>query len=210
MTISIRTVTLSQFPLPLRRRQIRVFGFGRATHGFDARKHCDKRRYEYILPAWAFDPALVPESSLLIEDAGPEVPDPAVAGAGDEPAAAQPGPAAEPDAAAAVEPEASAAEPPAVEQEGGEGQADTAGVDGPAAAGEEEEEEPCVAMDHAAAAELQAKLSHAETGFVFDEACAERMSGILRDFQGTHNFHNFTVGTLANAPNARRYILSFK
>lgn len=38
--------------------QIRVFGFARVTNGFDARKHCDKRRYEYILPAWAFDPAV--------------------------------------------------------------------------------------------------------------------------------------------------------
>lgn len=35
-----------------------MFGFARVTNGFDARKHCDKRRYEYILPAWAFDPAV--------------------------------------------------------------------------------------------------------------------------------------------------------
>lgn len=35
--------------------QIRVFGYSRATNGFDSRKHCDKRRYEYILPEWAFD-----------------------------------------------------------------------------------------------------------------------------------------------------------
>lgn len=36
--------------------QIHVLGVQRATEGFDARKFCDKRRYEYILPAWAFDP----------------------------------------------------------------------------------------------------------------------------------------------------------
>jgi len=36
--------------------QIRVFGVQRTTEGFDARKFCDKRKYEYILPAWAFDP----------------------------------------------------------------------------------------------------------------------------------------------------------
>jgi tRNA pseudouridine38-40 synthase len=35
---------------------LRVLGFHRVTAGFDARKLCDKRRYEYILPAFAFDP----------------------------------------------------------------------------------------------------------------------------------------------------------
>lgn len=38
--------------------QIRIFGFQRTTEGFDARKFCDKRRYEYVLPAWAFDPEI--------------------------------------------------------------------------------------------------------------------------------------------------------
>ena len=37
--------------------QIRVLGFTRVTSGFEARKHCDCRRYEYVLPAAAFDPA---------------------------------------------------------------------------------------------------------------------------------------------------------
>ncbi|EIE26889.1 pseudouridine synthase, partial [Coccomyxa subellipsoidea C-169] len=32
--------------------QIRVLGFTRVTNSFDARKHCDRRRYEYILPAF--------------------------------------------------------------------------------------------------------------------------------------------------------------
>lgn len=36
--------------------QIRVFGVQRTTDGFDARKYCDKRKYEYILPAWVLDP----------------------------------------------------------------------------------------------------------------------------------------------------------
>jgi tRNA U38,U39,U40 pseudouridine synthase TruA len=35
-----------------------VFGVQRATEGFDARKFCDKRKYEYILPAWVFDPTV--------------------------------------------------------------------------------------------------------------------------------------------------------
>ena len=37
--------------------QIRVLGYTRVTKSFDARRLCDRRRYEYILPAFAFDPA---------------------------------------------------------------------------------------------------------------------------------------------------------
>ena len=36
--------------------QIRIHGIERTTKSFDARLLCDRRRYEYILPVWAFDP----------------------------------------------------------------------------------------------------------------------------------------------------------
>ena len=36
--------------------QIRVLGWERVTKGFDARTQCDRRRYEYLLPASAFRP----------------------------------------------------------------------------------------------------------------------------------------------------------
>jgi len=36
---------------------IRILGSARVVSGFDARKTCDRRRYEYVLPAWAFDGA---------------------------------------------------------------------------------------------------------------------------------------------------------
>ncbi len=41
-------------PFPV---QIRVLGFTRVTKSFEARRLCDRRRYEYILPTFAFDPA---------------------------------------------------------------------------------------------------------------------------------------------------------
>ena len=43
--------------MPLCLQQIRVLGYTRVTKSFDARRLCDRRRYEYILPAFAFDPA---------------------------------------------------------------------------------------------------------------------------------------------------------
>jgi tRNA pseudouridine(38-40) synthase len=41
---------------------IRILGYRRTVKGFDARKACDRRRYEYILPEWMFDPSLQPTS----------------------------------------------------------------------------------------------------------------------------------------------------
>lgn len=38
--------------------QIRILGYRRVTVSFDARRYCDKRRYEYILPEFAFAPDL--------------------------------------------------------------------------------------------------------------------------------------------------------
>ena len=37
-------------------KEIRVFGFKRVTSNFNAKHMCDKRRYEYIVPVFAFDP----------------------------------------------------------------------------------------------------------------------------------------------------------
>lgn len=47
---------------------VRVYGWRRVTEGFDARKWCDRRRYEYVLPAWVFDRELFTRP-LLAEDA---------------------------------------------------------------------------------------------------------------------------------------------
>lgn len=103
--------------------QIRVLGYKRVTNGFDSRKHCDKRRYEYILPAWALAPS---------------------------------------------------------------------------------EKQPAAAVD----ASAPSPASDLEP-FVFDDACVSRMTEILSQYKGTHNFHNFTVRTSHAAPDVKRYILSF-
>lgn len=38
--------------------QIRVYGYQKVADGFDARRDCDGRSYEYIFPAWLLDPAM--------------------------------------------------------------------------------------------------------------------------------------------------------
>jgi tRNA U38,U39,U40 pseudouridine synthase TruA len=37
-------------------KDIRVFGYTRVTSNFNAKQMCDKRRYEYLVPVFAFDP----------------------------------------------------------------------------------------------------------------------------------------------------------
>ena len=49
----------------------------------------------------------------------------------------------------------------------------------------------------------------AGNSFVFDADCVRRLDGILRRYQGTHAFHNFTVKVAAGSPEAKRYILNF-
>ncbi|GMH12410.1 hypothetical protein Nepgr_014251 [Nepenthes gracilis] len=45
--------------------------------------------------------------------------------------------------------------------------------------------------------------------FAYGEKEKERFSRILKHYEGTHNFHNFTTRTKAEDPSARRYIVSF-
>lgn len=162
-----------------------MFGFGRATHGFDARKHCDKRRYEYILPAWAFDPALVPPSSLLGEEDGEAVP------------------------LLETEEDGETASALGDDEDTPAAGGDAAGDPGDAPPGTRGGVTPSVEADGALAASTGVSQPE-DTGFIFDAACAARMTSILSAFEGTHNFHNFTVRVAASAPNARRYILSFR
>lgn len=45
--------------------------------------------------------------------------------------------------------------------------------------------------------------------FCYGEAEKERLNRILKSYEGTHNFHNFTTRTKAEDPAAKRYIISF-
>ncbi len=43
---------------------IRVLGIVRTTRNFDARRLCDKRKYEYLVPLWVLDPRVGKESLI--------------------------------------------------------------------------------------------------------------------------------------------------
>ncbi|KAL9229213.1 hypothetical protein vseg_004702 [Gypsophila vaccaria] len=46
--------------------------------------------------------------------------------------------------------------------------------------------------------------------FKYGEDVKERLNRILKYYEGTHNFHNFTTRTKAEDPSAKRYIVSFQ
>ncbi|KAL6524891.1 hypothetical protein OROMI_030484 [Orobanche minor] len=51
--------------------------------------------------------------------------------------------------------------------------------------------------------------SQKKSEFSYGEEEKERFNRILKYYEGTHNFHNFTTRTKAEDPAARRYVLSF-
>lgn len=117
--------------------QIRVLGYQRAVKGYDSRKVCDKRRYEYIFPAWMFDPAVQPMGNHVNAN----------------------------------------------------GNALFSGDD--------------------LKLKIKRTLSERDPSFVFDGECHEKLTAILKQFEGSHNFHNYTVRMDASSPQAKRYILEF-
>lgn len=296
--------------------QIRVLGYTKTTAGFDARKHCDKRRYEYVLPAWAFDSNSC-RSRLCVEEAElrsaanpteangvlPSAANPTVAngvlphsantqspsvstGETSDPAdplghsqqastadaiaeATAAAVAAEavtntesvPDSqsAAASTAQADMPQPTPTEAaiEAGQGPAldqnspHEATLNGVASASASIKQSPSCATGpsqktassaigsgavpedvpaHSRAPEDPTPASGGTPGdgsgpgdapspisdanqplpssFVFDEAAARRLTTILRQYEGTHNFHNFTVRLEATDPSAKRYMLS--
>ncbi|KAL0438343.1 UNVERIFIED_CONTAM: tRNA pseudouridine synthase 1 [Sesamum latifolium] len=53
------------------------------------------------------------------------------------------------------------------------------------------------------------ETSEKKSEFCYGEEVKERFNRILKYYEGTHNFHNFTTRTKAEDPAAKRYILSF-
>lgn len=159
---------------------------------------CDKRRYEYVLPEWAFDPeAALPRGQQSAAALGALREAAAEHAAGQK--AAAPSEAGVPAVAAVAE---GAAAPGASGAAGGAGPEP---AEAGAAAGAER-----AAAGGAAGAGPSSSSPPPAAPFVFDAAAEQRLSEVLSQYEGTHNFHNFTVRTPASAPNAKRFILSFR
>ena len=264
--------------------QIRVLGYTKTTGGFDARKHCDKRRYEYVLPAWAFDPTacrgrLCVEEAELRSAANPAVADGVLPSdlstsqpsSSQQTAVAQQASAASEAlaeataeataAAVAAEPTADdgttalSAEDSQLTDQGKAAGADlpdpnpaeilqTASASGvnfnteatlkPTPADQSKHDalrNPGQSIPHSPAQGVssspaqgisnssppghesapQSELNQTTSSdFAFDDAAVRWLNTVLKQYEGTHNFHNFTVRLEASDPSAKRYMLSCK
>ena len=129
--------------------QVRALGFTRVTNGFDSRKMCDRRRYEYILPAEAFDPS-------WMSSAKASAPEPQQPAAGQAATASAAGAAAAPAAASGAEVTAVAEEAAAAEQAAAEAAAPGSAAGMGAAAADNAAGAPeAAAVEAAAAADAQ-------------------------------------------------------
>ncbi len=218
----------------------------RVTNGFDARKLCDRRRYEYIAPAFVFDPTACRERQWYYAEANAQRAAAAAVKAGS--ARKTDGAAAQGDSAAVPVPglDAEATAPPglgAAAADDADETADALLADVADASGQTEAPQADGAMavppqegnstasvangshaEQAAAGPSRAKdeagqVAHPAPGsssdmgspdFKFDQACAERLSAILQQYEGTHSFHNFTVKVPVGSPEARRFIVRFR
>ena len=235
------------------RKPAQVLGMRRVTNGFDARKLCDRRRYEYIAPAFVFDPTACRERQWYYAEANAQraaasaAAAAAAAAVGSTGKAKGAGPHEAGAAAAMPVQDAEAAAPPgrgaAVADDADEkadalladvtdvsGQADVPQGNGASAIALHEEMSAGGSVangshaEQAAAEPSRAKdepdeFSHPAPGsssdmgspdFKFDQACAERLSAILQQYEGTHSFHNFTVKVPVGSPEARRFIVRFR
>mmetsp|Transcript_7541 Transcript_7541/g.22295 ORF Transcript_7541/g.22295 Transcript_7541/m.22295 type:complete len:555 (-) Transcript_7541:1169-2833(-) len=166
-------------------------GFRRVTAGFDARKQCDRRRYEYLLPAFAFD------SSQGREGAD--------SGAGPDAAPPPPG---HPEGQSDAGPEG-AVPPPQQEQQ--QESVPAQNVDFPEGQSPAEPGPSSAGRGSGSGDEIDSGSCNANgtgSSFVFDAGCLERLNDILAQFKGTHNFHNYTIKVAAGDAQAKRYILS--
>ncbi|CAA0831113.1 Pseudouridine synthase family protein [Striga hermonthica] len=50
--------------------QIRIFGYKRVTPSFNAKKFCDRRRYVYLIPLFAFDPSCHRDRESVLASVG--------------------------------------------------------------------------------------------------------------------------------------------
>ncbi|KAL1542854.1 tRNA pseudouridine(38-40) synthase [Salvia divinorum] len=213
--------------------QIRVFGYKRATPSFNAKKFCDRRRYVYLVPVFALDPSCHRDRESVMASLGSgkelvkcvecsergrkvfgvmgkrtfeskiEV-DSAGIGSGIS----------SNNGSVLVENESELKS--SVENGNGAAQkieeleqVNEVSVNEIAEKGNDsnlrttkEDELECEGVSCPAKIEQKSE-------FCYGEAEKERFNRILKSYEGTHNFHNFTTRTKAEDPAAKRYILSF-
>ncbi|XP_047329683.1 tRNA pseudouridine synthase A [Impatiens glandulifera] len=165
--------------------QFQIFGFKRVTGSFNAKKFCDRRRYVYLVPVFALDPSCHRDRESVK----------ASLGSGNELVKCL---------------ECSDRGRKVIGLMGkrtfelsGNISTETEGISlDTGAAGQEIE--GFVEKEH-----INENGNNSDA-FVYGEREKEMFNRVLKRYEGTHNFHNFTTRIKAEDPAAKRYIISFE
>lgn len=200
--------------------QFRVFGYKRVTASFSAKKFCDRRRYVYLLPAFALDPASHRDRESVLASLGSEN-----------------------ELVKCLEcsergrkvldtmgyPETGTIKGSEVEIQSG------ISLNGLSALSDSDSKQEnstslhngnskpviveCKSLENSSDLGNGSDINGVGNGvgenilnenvFRYGEKEKERFNKILKHYEGTHNFHNFTTRTKAADPSANRYIISF-
>ncbi|KAL3514824.1 hypothetical protein ACH5RR_027541 [Cinchona calisaya] len=208
--------------------QIRIFGYKRVTGSFSAKKFCDRRRYVYLIPVFALDPSchrdresvlasLGSENELVkcveCSERGRKVE--GIMGKRNFDSKVR-------SDAVTVESGISSNNTPAemIQEKiinsstGVNGSNDNGDLSNETSKElqngapeiEKKFEEDKVEIQNESQDEVKI-VKKSEFYYGKEE---ERFNRILKYYQGTHNFHNFTTRTKAEDPSAQRYIISFE
>ncbi|KAG9148006.1 hypothetical protein Leryth_003595 [Lithospermum erythrorhizon] len=185
--------------------QIRIFGYKRVTGSFHAKKFCDRRRYMYLLPVFALDSSCHRDRESVVaslgsgndlvkclecSERGRKVFGVMGKRAFDDLKNEKEG----------LDIESGSLSNNTVEKEEIE---NGVSVNGEELKNEELKHENGDVGNGFGVAEVK------KSEFCYGDKERERFNRILKYYEGTHNFHNFTTRTKAEDPSAHRYIISF-
>ncbi|KAL8088419.1 hypothetical protein AgCh_038267 [Apium graveolens] len=203
--------------------QFKIFGFKRVTGSFNAKKFCDRRRYVYMLPVFALDPTAHPDRESVLASLG--------SGRGDLVKCLECSERgrkvfglmgkryfnAEKEVNSVMSEsgilsntlsEFQSEDVKLIELANANGDNDLSNVNGNDILAERENKHGNDQTELIEEKKIDVDLN--ETALCYDENQKERFNRILKSFEGTHNYHNFTTRTKADDPSAHRYIISFK
>lgn len=209
--------------------QIRIFSYKRTTAAFNAKKFCDRRRYVYLIPVFALDPSAHRdrESVLASVGSGNELVkclecsergrkvigimgkrsfdsknEPSVVSSGSGISSNNGDSQNEQENIHSVENGDDKSNPNSeTEKKSGN---ETSQDENVSSSETEKTEVTNMEVEQCNEEAIVPKKI-----FCYGDEQKDRFNRILKYYQGTHNFHNFTTRTKAEDPSAQRYIISF-
>ncbi|KAH7523450.1 hypothetical protein FEM48_Zijuj06G0012300 [Ziziphus jujuba var. spinosa] len=220
--------------------QIRIFGYKRVTASFNAKKFCDRRRYVYLLPTFALDTSshrdresvmaslgsdnefvkclecsergrkvegLFGKRNYQLRGAGMSVESSTLSNHADA-------------ALDCRSSEETMVSPIIVNGDNSNCESKTEIIVENGDSAIKQVEDTILTSNESADLDSEVTLEEKKandegepekaSGFSYGKEERERFNRILKCYEGTHNFHNFTTRTKAEDPAARRFIISFE